>query len=72
MNESIRQVASRYLDGHQLTEGLCNHIEVAIRAFDPCLSCATHAVGQMPLVVELLDAAGQSLDRISRGAPDFC
>ena len=72
MNESIRKVARPYLDGHQLTEGLSNHIEVAIRAFDPCLSCATHAVGQMPLVVELLDAAGQSLDRISRGAPDFC
>jgi NAD-reducing hydrogenase large subunit len=48
-----------------LTEGLLNHIEVAIRAFDPCLSCATHALGKMPLQVELQDAAGQVIGRIS-------
>ncbi len=72
MNESIRQVARRYLDGRRLTEGLLNHIEVAIRAFDPCLSCATHALGQMPLAVELVDASGQTLDRITRDAPSVC
>ena len=49
MNEAIRTVATQYLDGHEITEGLLNHIEVAIRAYDPCLSCATHALGQMPL-----------------------
>ena len=43
----------------EVTEGLLNHIEVAIRAFDPCLSCATHALGQMPLEVELVDADGR-------------
>jgi NAD-reducing hydrogenase large subunit len=64
MNESIRQVASRYLDGKELTEPLLNRIEVAIRAFDPCLSCATHALGKMPLEVELLNAAGEPVDRI--------
>jgi len=58
MNVAIRDVARTYLDGHTLTEGLLNHIEVAIRAFDPCLSCATHAVGKMPLKVELIDANG--------------
>jgi len=58
MNEAIRQVARQYLNGHEITEGLLNHIEVAIRAFDPCLSCATHALGKMPLEVELLDAEG--------------
>ncbi|MDP2761721.1 MAG: Ni/Fe hydrogenase subunit alpha, partial [Sideroxyarcus sp.] len=58
MNEAIRQVARQYIDGRKLTEGLLNHIEVAIRAFDPCLSCATHALGKMPLEVELLDAEG--------------
>jgi NAD-reducing hydrogenase large subunit len=63
MNESVRRVARQYLDGRELTEGLLNHIEVAIRAFDPCLSCATHALGQMPLVVELQDAAGELVDR---------
>ncbi len=68
MNESIRQVAKRYLDGKTLTEGLLNHIEVAIRAFDPCLSCATHALGRMPLEVELLEADGSVADRMRRGA----
>ncbi len=66
MNEAIRQVSRRYLDGRTLTEGLLNHIEVAIRAYDPCLSCATHALGKMPLTVELVDATGQPLDRIAR------
>jgi len=63
MNTAVREVARRYLDGRELTEGLLNHIEVAIRAFDPCLSCATHALGQMPLEVVLLDAGGAELDR---------
>ncbi len=62
MNEAVRSVAARYFDGRELTEGLLNHIEVAIRAYDPCLSCATHAVGKMPLRVELLDADGQAID----------
>jgi NAD-reducing hydrogenase large subunit len=68
MNEAIRQVARRYLHGKEITEGLLNHIEVAIRAFDPCLSCATHALGKMPLEVELLDASGAPLDRLARRA----
>ena len=63
MNEAVRRVARQYLDGRELTEGLLNHIEVAIRAFDPCLSCATHALGQMPLAVELREAAGGLVDR---------
>jgi NAD-reducing hydrogenase large subunit len=67
MNEAIRQVARTYLDGRRLPEGLLNHIEVAIRAFDPCLSCATHALGQMPLAVELVDAAGSTIDHLVRG-----
>jgi NAD-reducing hydrogenase large subunit len=66
MNESIRQVAMRHLDGRKITEPLLNKIEVAIRAFDPCLSCATHALGQMPLVVELVDVAGATVDRLHR------
>ncbi len=62
MNESIRQVASEYLDGHHLTEGLLNHLEVAVRAYDPCLSCATHALGKMPLYVELINSEGTPID----------
>jgi NAD-reducing hydrogenase large subunit len=67
MNESIRQVAIRYLDGQELNEPLLNQIEVAIRAYDPCLSCATHAVGKMPLELTLVDAAGVVLDRLRQG-----
>ena len=66
MNEAVRSVARDYLDGHELTEGLLNHIEVAIRAYDPCLSCATHALGQMPLEVTLRAADGVELDRVRR------
>ena len=68
MNESIRQVAATYLNGREPTEGLLNHLEVAIRAYDPCLSCATHALGKMPLALEVLDAAGNLLARLERQA----
>jgi NAD-reducing hydrogenase large subunit len=68
MNEAIREVARRDLDGRTLTEPLLNHIEVAIRAYDPCLSCATHAIGQMPLRVELVDADGEPVDQMERRA----
>jgi NAD-reducing hydrogenase large subunit len=67
MNTAVREVAAQYLSGRKLTEGLLNHIEVAIRAYDPCLSCATHALGKMPLQVELLDADGSLADRLVRG-----
>jgi NAD-reducing hydrogenase large subunit len=70
MNRAVRSVAARYLDGQQLTEGLLNHIEVAIRAYDPCLSCATHALGKMPLQVELVEADGTAIDtRTRNGSP---
>jgi NAD-reducing hydrogenase large subunit len=68
MNESIRQVANHYLDGKRLTEPLLNQIEVAIRAYDPCLSCATHALGKMPLEVQLLNNEGELLDRLQKRA----
>ncbi|MEA3410912.1 MAG: Ni/Fe hydrogenase subunit alpha [Pseudomonadota bacterium] len=72
MNEAIRHVAKRYLDGRKLTEGLLNHIEVAIRAFDPCLSCATHALGKMPLHVELFDAESQRIDSLVEDSRQRC
>ncbi|MFO1420368.1 MAG: Ni/Fe hydrogenase subunit alpha [Candidatus Competibacteraceae bacterium] len=69
MNESIRQVAERYLDGRELTEPLLNQIEVAVRAYDPCLSCATHALGRMPLYVELVEEErGTMVDCLVRDA----
>ena len=66
MNTAVRDVAKRYLTGHEITEGLLNHIEVAIRAFDPCLSCATHALGRMPLEVAVVGADGAVLDAATR------
>ena len=67
MNEAIRSVATQFLDGREVTEGLLNHIEVAIRAYDPCLSCATHALGEMPLEVDLVDADGALVSRARKG-----
>ncbi|HUW42286.1 MAG TPA: Ni/Fe hydrogenase subunit alpha [Rectinemataceae bacterium] len=63
INRSVASVARSDLSGKKITEALLNHVEVAIRAYDPCLSCATHAMGEMPLAVELLDGLGQVVDR---------
>ena len=68
MNEAVRSVASENLSGRRLDEPLLNLIEVAIRAYDPCLSCATHALGQMPLEVALHSADGVLRDRLYRHA----
>jgi NAD-reducing hydrogenase large subunit len=67
MNRAVTKVAQDHLQGVEITEGLLNHVEVAIRAYDPCLSCATHALGQMPLAVSVVDHQGQVLDRKTRG-----
>ncbi|HEX7501186.1 MAG TPA: nickel-dependent hydrogenase large subunit, partial [Polyangia bacterium] len=66
MNRAVAKVAQDHLQGVEITEGLLNHVEVAIRAYDPCLSCATHALGQMPMELTLVDHQGQILDRKSR------
>ncbi len=64
MNRSVKWVADHVLDGQsEIPEGMLNQVEVAIRAYDPCLSCATHAVGQMPLIVNLEDETGKILDQ---------
>ncbi|MBE0569240.1 MAG: Ni/Fe hydrogenase subunit alpha [Deltaproteobacteria bacterium] len=69
MNRAITKVAKDHFSGRkEISEKLLNFIEVAIRAYDPCLSCATHAVGAMPLVVELLDASGGLVARKVRDA----
>ena len=70
MNQAVRKVAEDHLSGKKITEGLLNRIEVAIRAYDPCLSCATHALGRMPLLVELFDCEGTLLDSKTKG--DTC
>ena len=62
MNTAVTKVAEQYISGvPEITEGLLNHVEVAIRAYDPCLSCATHAMGKMPLEVSLIDCQGKTI-----------
>ncbi|NLI32512.1 MAG: Ni/Fe hydrogenase subunit alpha [Deltaproteobacteria bacterium] len=67
MNKTIRQIAQSYMDGANITEGLCNRVEHGIRLYDPCLSCSTHAVGQMPMRVQLFDWRGNLVDEKLRG-----
>jgi NAD-reducing hydrogenase large subunit len=66
MNEAVRAAADMTFNGRDVSEGMLNTIEVAIRAYDPCLSCATHALGAMPLEVSLVDAQGALVDRRTR------
>jgi len=67
MNMAVNLVAKQYMNGQKkITEGMMNAVEVAIRAYDLCLSCATHAMGQMPLEVVLVDGRNQIIDRIRR------
>ncbi|MCD4831174.1 MAG: Ni/Fe hydrogenase subunit alpha [Anaerohalosphaeraceae bacterium] len=67
MNTAVTKVAEEYISGvPEITEGLLNRVEVAIRAYDPCLSCATHAMGKMPLVITLYDHAGNEIDKKSK------
>lgn len=66
MNETVRQIARRYVKGKDLNEGMLNRVEAGIRAFDPCLSCSTHAIGKMPLQVQLVDATGDVLQELMR------
>ena len=66
MNVAAGEVAKAYVKGSSLTEGMLNRVEAAIRCYDPCLSCSTHAIGKMPLEVMLLAADGTVLDRLAR------
>ena len=66
MSESVDSVAKTYINGNPVREGLLNRVEAAIRAHDPCLSCSTHAVGQMPMEIEILDPEGNLIQTLSR------
>ncbi len=61
MNRTIRQIAQQFVRGPSVSEATLNHVEEGIRAFDPCLSCSTHAFGRMPLVVHFVDLSGRFL-----------
>jgi NAD-reducing hydrogenase large subunit len=68
MNRGVLQTARRFVRGDRLSEGMLNRVEAVIRAFDPCLSCSTHALGEMALHLELRAADGTLLDQIRRPA----
>jgi len=68
MSKAVDSVAKTYITGPVITEGLLNRVEAAVRAHDPCLSCSTHAVGQMPMVVDLVDPSGNVLQSLRRNA----
>ena len=64
MNRSVGQVAKRFVDGNKLEEGMLNRVQAVVRAYDPCLSCSTHAAGQIPLRVQLFAADGTMVDEL--------
>jgi NAD-reducing hydrogenase large subunit len=68
MNRGVLAIAKKYVKAKKLKEGMLNRVEAVIRCYDPCLSCATHAVGQMPMQVELVDAAGAVVQTLRRNS----
>ena len=66
MNKGVLQAAKHYIKDGKFTEGILNRVEAVVRTFDPCLSCSTHAFGQMPLAISLLSADGKVVDQVIR------
>jgi NAD-reducing hydrogenase large subunit len=66
MNLGVAQAAKHYIKDGKFTEGILNRVEAVVRTFDPCLSCSTHAFGQMPLAISLLSADGEVVDQVVR------
>lgn len=66
MNKGVEQVAKHHVNGEKLEEGMLNRVEAVIRAYDPCLSCSTHAAGKMPLHIQLVRADGEVVDELKR------
>ena len=66
MNQTVTQIAKHYIHNNDVSEGFLNRVEAGIRCYDPCLSCSTHAIGQMPLMVELLNSRGEVINSLRR------
>jgi NAD-reducing hydrogenase large subunit len=66
MNKTVHQIAKHYIHGLEIPEEMLNRVEAGIRAFDPCLSCSTHAIGQMPLHIQLMNAQGEVVNQTYR------
>jgi NAD-reducing hydrogenase large subunit len=65
MSQAVDSVAKTYIHGPRVEEGMLNRVEAAVRAYDPCLSCSTHAVGQMPIEIQVLDVDGNLLQTLT-------
>jgi NAD-reducing hydrogenase large subunit len=66
MNKAVHAVAKEHIKSNKITEGILNRVEVAIRCYDPCLSCSTHAIGQMPFCIQIVSADGEVIQEILR------
>jgi len=66
MNRTVKQIAKHHINGGEITEGILNRIEHGIRTYDPCLSCSTHAYGQMPMHVQMIAPNGEVVDEVWR------
>ncbi len=66
MSKAVDMVAKTYITGPNVSEGILNRIEAAVRAHDPCLSCSTHAVGQMPIMIDIVNPEGKTIQTIRR------
>lgn len=67
INRAVEQTARHFVSPRTLQDGMLNRVEAAVRCFDPCLSCSTHALGQMPFEIEVRNSAGELLNRVLRG-----
>jgi len=67
IGQSVKQVSEHFIDGTKLNEGMLNRVSAVVRAYDPCLSCSTHASGLMALNIQLLDSDGTLLDQVATG-----
>jgi NAD-reducing hydrogenase large subunit len=66
MSNAVDSVAKTYVKGPDVHEGMLNRVEAAIRAYDPCLSCSTHAVGQMPIQLDIVGPDGALVKTLKR------
>jgi NAD-reducing hydrogenase large subunit len=66
MNRAVAEIAKMYIHKGDVTEGMLNRIEGGIRAYDPCLSCSVHAVGRMPIVLDVVDADGGLVQTVTK------
>lgn len=66
MNRSVLEVAKQYVKGDKLEEGMLNRVESTIRCYDPCLSCSTHAIGKMPMMIDIVDSKGNLVKSVER------